>query len=55
MNVNTSKITINSTTGKVTLKKGLAKGTYKFKVKAYVPGRSDWNYETQSVTIKVKK
>ena len=56
MNVNTSKITINSTTGKVTLKKGLAKGTYKFKVKAYIPGdTTKMAYETQSVTIKVKK
>ena len=55
INVNTSKITINSTTGKVTLKKGLAKGTYKFKVKAYVPGNSVIAYEVQNVTIKVKK
>ncbi|MBQ3412116.1 MAG: cadherin repeat domain-containing protein, partial [Oscillospiraceae bacterium] len=55
VNVNTSKITINSTTGKVTLKKGLAKGTYKFKVKAYIPGAGALANEVQSVTIKVKK
>jgi hypothetical protein len=54
INVDTSKIKIDSTTGKVTLKKGLAKGTYKFIVKAYVPEVS-LAYETQNVTIKVKK
>jgi hypothetical protein len=54
INVDTSKIKIDKETGKVTLKKGLAKGTYKFIVKAYVPEVS-LAYETQNVTIKVKK
>jgi hypothetical protein len=51
------KITINKTTGKITLKKGLKKGKYKVKVKAYVPGAPDYAglYETQNITIKVKK
>jgi hypothetical protein len=48
-----TKIKINKTTGKITLKKGLAKGTYKFYVKAYVPGRDI--YETQFITVKIKK
>ena len=54
-----SKIKINKTTGKITLKKGLAKGTYKIKVKAYVPGVYNANdtqiAETQAITIKIKK
>lgn len=53
-----AKIVIDKTTGKVTLKKGLKKGTYKIKVKAYVPGVEDlWGLasETQSIKIKVKK
>jgi hypothetical protein len=53
VDVNTSKIKIDST-GKVTVKKNLAKGTYKFKVKAYVPNVKD-AYEVQNVTIKIKK
>jgi hypothetical protein len=51
------KIVINKTTGKVTVKKGLTKGTYKIKVKAYVPEVTDGTYacEVQAITIKVKK
>jgi hypothetical protein len=54
------KIVINKTTGKITCKKGLKKGTYKIKVKAYVAKSYTWSgstypYETQSITIKVKK
>jgi hypothetical protein len=55
VNVETSKISINKTTGKVTLKKGLKKGTYKIKIKAYVPGYSEVAYEYQTVTVKIKK
>jgi hypothetical protein len=53
-----SYIKINSTTGKITVKKGLKKGTYTFKVKAYVPGNhakyvaSDYEYQTVKVKIK---
>jgi hypothetical protein len=56
IDVDTNKITIDSKTGKLTLKKGLKKGTYKFKVKAYVPayGVSE-AYEVQNVKIKVNK
>ena len=49
------KITINKNTGKITVKKGLKKGTYKFKVKAYVPGNSVDAAETQAVKVKIKK
>jgi len=56
VNVNTSKIKIDKATGKLTLKKGLAKGTYKFIVKAYVPTSGvSMAFETQNVTIKIKK
>ena len=56
-----SKISINKKTGKITIKKGLKKGTYTFKVKAYVPGVigsdkgvDNW-YEFQTVKVKIKK
>jgi hypothetical protein len=56
---NTSKIKIDKKTGKITVKKGLTKGTYKFKVKAYVPYSEAYNYydayEIQNITVKVKK
>ena len=54
------KIVINKTTGKITLKKGLKKGTYKIKVKAYIPMKGSdassttGNFETHAITIKVK-
>jgi hypothetical protein len=54
VNANIPKISIDSTTGKITIKKG-AKGTYKIKVKAYVPGNSVVASETQAITIKIKK
>ena len=49
------KITIDKTTGEITLAKGLKKGKYKVTVKAYVPGFSDEAFETQDILIKVKK
>ncbi|MBQ0041623.1 MAG: cadherin repeat domain-containing protein [Clostridiales bacterium] len=57
INATTSKIKIDKTTGKITLKKGLKKGTYKFKVKAYVQAGNGYKAasETQSITVKVKK
>jgi hypothetical protein len=54
-----SKIKIDSTNGTITLKKGLAKGTYKIKVKAYVAGYSNAAggtiEETQTIKVKIKK
>ena len=51
------KITIDKTTGKVTLKKGLKKGTYKVKVQAYLvnPWHGQIISENQAIKIKVKK
>lgn len=51
------KITINKTTGKVTLKKGLKKGTYKVKVQAYLvnPWHGQIISENQAIKITVKK
>lgn len=49
-----SKITINKTTGKVTVKKGLKKGTYSVKVKVIAAGNSNYNKVTKTVTFKVK-
>lgn len=61
-----SKITIDKNTGKITIKKGLKKGTYTFKVKAYVLGnyvkdRNTYDWfdvsgfaETQTIKVKVK-
>ena len=49
------KITINQTSGKVTIKKGLKKGTYKIKVKVRAAG--DANYAAsawKTLTFKVK-
>ena len=50
-------ITINKTTGKVTVKKGLAKGTYKVKVKVRAKGNSNykasaWKKVTFTVIVK---
>ena len=49
------KITIDKKDGTITLAKGLKKGTYKIKVKAYVAGFSDEAFEIQNIKIKVKK
>ena len=51
------KITINKKTGKITVKKGLKLGTYKFKVKVTAAGTSKYKKKTvtKTVTIKVVK
>ena len=46
------KITVSST-GKVTMKKGLKPGTYKVKVKMTAPGTSNYNSATRTETIKI--
>ena len=48
------KITINKTTGKVTVKKGLKKGKYKVKVKVTAAGNNNYNKITKAVTFTVK-
>lgn len=48
------KITINKKTGKVTLKKGLKKGTYKVKLNITANGNSNYNKLTKTITVKIK-
>ena len=49
------KITINKKTGKVTVKKGLKKGTYKVKVKVKAAGNANHNASTwKTATFKIK-
>lgn len=49
------KITINKKTGKVTVKKGLKKGTYKVKVKVKAAGNKNYKASAvKAVTFKVK-
>lgn len=48
------KITINKKTGKVTIKKGLKKGTYKVKVKVTASKSGNYKKETKTVTFKIK-
>ena len=49
------KITVSKTTGKVTVRKGLKKGTYKIKVKVNAAGNANYNASTvKSVTFKVR-
>ncbi|MBQ1407466.1 MAG: leucine-rich repeat domain-containing protein [Eubacterium sp.] len=43
-----------SSSGKITVKKGLKKGTYKVKVKVTAAGDSSYNPLTKKVTVKVK-
>ena len=40
--------------GKVTVKKGAMKGTYKIKVKATAAGNANWKAKSRTVTLKVK-
>lgn len=48
------KITINKKTGKVTVKKGLKKGTYKVKVKVRAAGNANYKAVTKTVKFKIK-
>ena len=48
------KIKIAKKTGKVTVKKGLKKGTYKVKVKIKAKGNANYNPTSQTVTFKIK-
>ena len=48
------KITINKKTGKLTVKKGLKKGTYKVKIKVKAAGNGNYKALTKTVTVKVK-
>ena len=45
---------MNATTGKLKVKKGLKKGTYKLKVKVSALGDGNYTGATKTVTCKVK-
>ena len=48
------KITINKKTGKVTIQKGLCKGTYKVKIKIKAAGNHNYKKAEKKVTIKIR-
>ena len=48
------KITVNKKTGKITIKKGLKKGTYKVKVNVTAAGSANYKALTKTVTVKIK-
>ena len=45
---------VNASTGKLTIKKGLKKGTYKVKIKVKAAGNSNYQALTKTVTVTVK-
>ncbi len=49
-----SAVTVNSKTGKVTVKKGLKKGTYKIKVQVKAAAKGNYKAGTKTVTVTVK-
>ena len=49
-----SAITINSTTGKLTVKKGVKKGTYKAKIKISAAAKGNYKAGSKTVTVTVK-
>jgi hypothetical protein len=48
------RLSINKKTGKITVKKGTKRGTYKIKVKVKAKGNASYNSATKTVTVKVK-
>ena len=51
------KITINARSGRVTVKKGLKKGTYRVKVKVMAAGNENYDpsaWKTATVRIRIK-
>ncbi|MBR2108708.1 MAG: Ig-like domain-containing protein [Ruminococcus sp.] len=48
------QITINKKTGNITVRKGLKKGTYKFKVKVTAAGNTTYKPNSKTVTVKIK-
>lgn len=49
-----SKFSVNKSTGKITVKKGAAKGTYTLKVKVTSSATTNYKKATKTVTIKIK-
>ena len=50
----TSAITVNSKTGKFTVKKGLKKGTYRVKVQIKSAAKGNYNAASRTMTVTVK-
>ena len=48
------KFTVNKKTGKITIKKGLKKGTYKVRIKVSAAGKGSYLPAARTVTVKVK-
>ena len=48
------KLSINAKTGKITVKKGTKKGTYKIKVRVTAAGNANYKAATKTLTLKVK-
>lgn len=46
--------TVNSKTGKITIKKGTKKGTYTVKVRVTAAGSSNYKSLSKTVTVKIK-
>lgn len=49
-----AKITVDKTTGKMTVKKGIKKGKYKVRVKVTDKGNSNYKSKTKTVTVTIK-
>lgn len=49
-----SQLTVNTKTGKVTVKKGTKKGTYKIKIKVTAAGNDGYLSGSKTVTVKIK-
>ena len=56
MSGSSTKLLLNKTTGKVTVKKGTKKGKYKIKIKVYASGNTNYfsNYTIKTVYVTVK-
>lgn len=48
------KLTVNAKTGKITVKKGTKKGTYKINVKVTAAGNGNYKAASKTVTVKIK-
>ena len=53
VNKSAKKFSINATNGKITVKKGVKKGTYKMKVKVKAAETDNYKPKTQTVTVKI--
>ena len=53
-NGSSKNLTINGKTGKITVKKGTAKGTYKIKVRVTAAGKESYTKTSKMVTVKIR-